>query len=71
MDRIFISDEEGYVYEPSDELVKITAGKYNDLNSKEAIDYIGDALDKWKALPLLIKSDNTFRKIGHVLTIRK
>lgn len=69
MDRVLISDEEGYVYEPSTEILDLTAGKYNDLQSKEAIDYIGEKLDKWKSLPILTAGDS-FKKIGHVLTIR-
>lgn len=70
LDSVLISDEEGYVYKPSEEILALAAGKYSDLNSKEAIDYIGEKLDKWKELPILT-AGKSFKKLGHVLTLRK
>jgi hypothetical protein len=64
-----IADEDGCVYKVSTFLVK-EAERFGPKDSLAFVDYLGKKLDKWKSLPLLT-AGTYFKRIGHVLTVRR
>jgi uncharacterized protein YxjI len=64
-----ISDEDGYVYQVSSNLLK-EAERFGPKDSLKFVNYLGSRLDKWKTLPLLT-AGTAFKRIGHVLTVRR